>query len=851
MSRIASLSRSTPAAYRRNLTVSILAALGTAPVIALAAPAPDPSPEPQNVEFTSAFLSGSASADLSRFEHGNPILPGQQSVDLYVNDALISRETVTFREANNDIQACFDLNLLVAAGIDTTKLEAEGHTLDGNCLDLRELIADARVHADAGDMGLHLSIPQSYLRRSARGYVDPKLWDDGVTAFTLGYSANVTNTDNDFGGNTRSGYLGLNAGLNVAGWRVRNQSYYSWNQRGGSDFTNISTYAQHDVDRLKSQLTVGDTFTSGQLFDSVGFRGVSLATDDRMLPDSMTGYAPIVRGVAETNATVEIRQAGYVIYQMSVAPGPFEISDLPAAGYGGDLQVVVTEADGRQRSFNVPFAAVPNLLRPGSWRYSAIAGELRDQNLTDAPKFVEATYQRGINNWLTGYAGLQASDGDLYRSAVVGAAFNTPIGAVSVDVSGSRVNFSEDRGSQSGYSARATYNKNIPSTNTNFALAAYRYSSQGYADLSQAAQWDDLIRNQGMNGLLKDSGVERNRFSVSMSQSLGRAGSLSLTGSRHDYWSGRDVNTSYQLGWSARWRRANFGVNAGRSRINDGSYDTTYGMTLSVPLGNDRSVSAPVLNVGTAHDTQGNRVQAGVAGVAGDRYQYSYGATGNFSDQNDDTVNLYGGWRGAYGSVNGSYTQGTGTRSQSLSAQGGLVVHPGGVTLASSLGDTMAILHADGAKGARLGDGIGKIDRRGYAITNSLMPYRLNEVSLDPKGISYDVELEQTRATVVPRAGAIIPVSFETKTGSAYVIQTTRDDGKPLPFGSEVKSAAGQVVGYVAQSGQAFVRLPDANTIALSVDVGDGTSCAIDWSPAAATKNAAGIATTSGVCRAH
>ena len=63
-----------------------------------------------------------------------------------------------------------------------------------------------------------------------------------------------------------------------------------------------------------------------------------------------------------------------------------------------------------------------------------------------------------------------------------------------------------------------------------FALAAYRYSSQGYADLSQAAQWDDLIRNRGMNGLLKDSGVERNRFSISMSQSLGRAGSLSLTG---------------------------------------------------------------------------------------------------------------------------------------------------------------------------------------------------------------------------------------------------------------------------------------------------------------------------------
>ena len=130
------------------------------------------------------------------------------------------------------------------------------------------------------------------------------------------------------------------------------------------------------------------------------------------------------------------------------------------------------------------------------------------------------------------------------------------------------------------------------------------------------------------------------------------------------------------------------------------------------------------------------------------------------------------------------------------------------------------------------------------------MPYRLNEVSLDPKGISYDVELEQTRATVVPRAGAIIPVSFETKTGSAYVIQTTRDDGKPVPFGSEVRSAGGGIVGYVGQNGQAFVRLPDANAVALTVDW-DGGQCALDWQSANARPNAAGLNVVAGTCRAR
>ncbi|MDI9240841.1 fimbria/pilus outer membrane usher protein [Lysobacter sp. LF1] len=855
MSPLAPFSRSSRRSNRRALTISILTALGTTPVLVFAAPSPEPSPGPQSVEFSSAFLSGSTGADLSRFERGNPILPGNQSVDVFVNDARISRQDVLFRalDGRDDIQPCFTIDLLDAVGVDTAKLEGEGVALDGECLDLRALIPDARVLADAGDMSLRLSIPQIYLRRNAQGYVDPKLWDRGVTALTLGYSFNVTNTDNDVGGSSRSAYLGLNTGLNVAGWRIRNQSYYSWNRGGQSDFTSISTYAQHDIDRLRSQLTVGDTFTTGQIFDSLGFRGVSLATDDRMLPDSMTGYAPIVRGVAQTNATVEIRQAGYVIYRINVAPGPFEITDLPPAGFGGDLEVVVTETDGRQASFTVPFAAVPQLLRPGTSRYSAVAGEVRNDSLkSGAPSFLEATYQRGINNWMTAYGGIQSTEHDKYRSAVVGAAFNTPVGAVSLDVTGSRANFSEGRGSQSGYSARATYSKNIPSTQTNFALAAYRYSSRGYLTLDDAAQWDDQIRTTGLNGLPRDAGPERNRFSVTMSQNLGSMGTLNVSGSRYDYWSGRDVDTSYQIGWSKRFRSATFGVNAARSRYTGRDYDNTYSLALTVPLGRDsHSGRAPMFDVAASQDPYGNNVQARVNGIAGARNQYNYGVTGNFGDSNKDSVGVHGGWRGAYGTVNGAYTYGTGSRSASLTAQGGLVVHSGGITLAPQVNETMAILNAADAKGARLSDGVSKIDRRGYAVMSSLTPYRRNEVTLDPHGLSFDVELEEARAQVVPRSGAIIPVKFKTASGKAVLLQLSQDDGTAVPFGAEVKESAGKVVGYVGQEGRAFVRLSDENGGQLSVTWSDSGHCTFDVRSGAATSGPAGLSAIEGRCHAN
>ncbi len=78
---------------------------------------------------------------------------------------------------------------------------------------------------------------------------------------------------------------------------------------------------QRDVKSVKSLLRIGDTFTSGEVFDSVQFRGVQLMSDDEMLPDSQRGFAPVIRGMAHSNAKVTVSQHGYVIYETFVSPG--------------------------------------------------------------------------------------------------------------------------------------------------------------------------------------------------------------------------------------------------------------------------------------------------------------------------------------------------------------------------------------------------------------------------------------------------------------------------------------------------------------------------------------------------
>lgn len=166
---------------RRRLVVFMAAGLSQGCRIAMAAPAPspEPAPGPQIVEFSASFLGTDAGeVDLTRFERGNPVLPGSYRVDLYVNEFRLSREDVRF--VADDPQAparpCFTRSMLDAANVDLDKLAAEGARPDGDCIDVSMAIPGATTQFDVATLRLDVSIPQVYMRRHARGYVDPALW---------------------------------------------------------------------------------------------------------------------------------------------------------------------------------------------------------------------------------------------------------------------------------------------------------------------------------------------------------------------------------------------------------------------------------------------------------------------------------------------------------------------------------------------------------------------------------------------------------------------------------------------------------------------------------------------------
>jgi len=812
---------------------------------------------PEQAQFNSSFLSGQAGkVDLSSFANGNPMVAGTYRVDIYVNGAWQGRRDLQFKaDAQGKVDACLGMPLLEEFGVDSEAVLAQQDpalAIDAAaCVPVQQRMADAFGAYDGGNLRYDLSIPQVFLRRQARGYVSPALWDRGINAGFVGYSFNAINSDlrTEDGGRNQSAYLGLNAGLNLGGWQFRHDSNLTWNSGDGRHWQSIATYAQRGIPQVRGLLTVGDAYTSGELFDSIGFRGISLVTDDRMLPDSLRGYAPVVRGIAETNARIEVRQNQQLIYSSTVSPGSFVIDDLYPTGYGGDLEVLVIEADGRRRAFKVPFGSVPQMLRQGVSRYALTAGQVRSAQLLDDPWMLQGTYQRGLSNRFTVYGGSALGKG--YGSVLYGVGLATPLGAFAVDVTHARTEFDHMAG-RSGASVRLSYANLISETNTNFALAAYRYSTGGFYSQQDAllAREDDA---RGIDPALR--GRQRSQFQLTLNQPLGEhGGALYLTGAMRDFYDRPGTSKQYQLGYNNAWRSLNYGISAVRTEQGDGgTADTQYLLSLSVPLG--RRSGQPMsfsADLGVRDRSGYDNSRIGMTGAAGADGNFTYGAAFSDSRNGASTATANAEYRSRYASLSGSYGQSSDFRQASVGANGSMVVHAGGVTFTPQRGDTMVLVEAKGARDARVTNAPGlRIDGRGYAVVPYVSPYRLNTVTLDPQGMSQDVELDGSSQSIAPYAGAISYLRFDTRQGRALLIQVRNADGSTLPFGSQVKDEQGQPVGMVGQGGRVYVRSEhDRGQLLVEWGVAADQRCTLDYTvPAGTTAGPAGLIAVEAACR--
>jgi len=233
-----------------------------------------------------------------------------------------------------------------------------------DCLIIKDISPDAYYDLNMAELTLSLSLPLTIINQRPRGYIAPELFDTGVTSAFVGYDFNSYTNKSEDTKDTTSNYLSLTSGLNFGQFNYRHAGSFESN---GSDISRYKSYLNTistDVPRLNARVTAGDFNTQTYGIESAKIRGLQVATDISMLPWSQRSYAPLIRGVANTNALVSIFQNGHKVYERTVPAGEFEFDDL-TIGNNGDLTVQIMENGGEKRSFIVPMQSNMNLIRVG------------------------------------------------------------------------------------------------------------------------------------------------------------------------------------------------------------------------------------------------------------------------------------------------------------------------------------------------------------------------------------------------------------------------------------------------------------------------------------------------------
>lgn len=745
--------------------------------------------------------------------------PGRYRVEVRVNHEYLGRHELEFVQQGADgLSPCLSAELLDQFGI---KLDAIANPdqLKADCVNLATLIDGARTEFDGGRLQLALSVPQIAMRRNVAGYVDPERWDDGINAAFLNYQVSAQQGSTRYGP-SNSQDLFLNAGVNLGAWRLRTNQSGRQDSRGDREWTRAYTYAQRDLPGTNANLTLGEAFTGGDVFKSLPIKGALVSSDVGMLPDAMQGYAPIIRGVALSRARLEVRQNGYPIYSTYVSAGPYVIDDLSTGGGSGELEVVLTEADGQVRRFTQPYASLGNLLREGTWRYSAAVGRYNAASHIDDPLLWQGTLAAGSHWGSTFYGGLQT--GEYYRAMNLGVAKDLgSIGALALDVTRSDADLAtRDLDSVQGMSYALKYGKTFP-TRTSLRFAGYRYSTEGYRD------FDEAVRQRSQDASFR--GSRRSRLEAAVYQNLTPQSSLTLTLSQDNYWRSDYERRQFQFNFNTQHRGVGYTLFASQSLSDRHERsDRQLGLSVSLPLGLGHTNSA-TFDVQKYGNTYSQR--ASLNGSL-DENRFNYRAALANEDNRQQSAELSMGYQTAFGNLGAGLSQGNDYRNVSVNATGALLLHDEGIELGPYLGETAGLVEVPGIKDVGIANAPGvRTNERGYALVPYLRPYRVNQVELETDRLGPDVEIDNGTTQVVPRRGAVVKSTFAARTINRLVINATFN-GQPLPFGAQVRDAEDAVIGIVGQAGQVMLSTDD-QTQTLEVRWGEqtGQQCRLDVDP--------------------
>lgn len=527
----------------------------------------------------------------------------------------------------------------------------------------------------------------------------------------------------------------------------------------------LDTAWQRDFPDMMTSLRVGDSISStGGWGRAVRFGGVQYGTNFSTQPMLVRTPLQAARGEAVVPSTVDVFVNGRQVASESVPPGPFSIDHLPVLTGAGQLQVVVTDALGRQQILNQPYYSGTALLRRDLTEYSYELGSIRqdygDRSFGYGDALGVASYRRGITDTFTGGTRVEIQGNGIYAAGADAAWQAGLAGILTAQVAAG--------GDGAGTGV--------------LAGLGIEHSGERFSAYVQTQYASRMFVQSGMADLTYRP---RQRAFAGLGYDLGRNGNVQVAYGLQSFYDSDTVQT-FGLSYSLSLGSLGY-VGLFASHAISGTTDSSVLVNWTMALGDRRNVSASLRQASgpTGGFEASTSLQRDLPAGAGMGYRVSLTS----ADEQDASL----AYQGSAGTAEVAYARRNGESGVRVGASGGVAMTAVGVMPARPLQQSFAVVQVADYEGLTVfldNQPIGKTDANGRVLIDALRPYERNEVSVDPKQVPMDGSLSQRAIGVTPayRSGTL--VRFPVERALAATMRLVQADGTPVPAGAQATFGA-------------------------------------------------------------
>jgi outer membrane usher protein len=560
----------------------------------------------------------------------------------------------------------------------------------------------------------------------------------------------------------------------------------------------LDTYWQKDFANRALTLTLGDSQSRALDWSrSTRISGIKLAKNYNLQPYQVTSPLASFKDSVLLPSTVDLLINGIQQSSSEVLPGQFNIQTAPSITGAGTAQLLITDLNGQQRVVNFSLFGTSQLLQQGlsDWDVSLGVNKLNYAVKSFSyghDLLMNATFRHGLSNDTTLESHTEYSnDVALAGFGIVHRLPNT-LGVLNGSYSYSELNQQAGQAFSAGYE----WNNRL----INFSMH-HQQSDGNFGDLASGLGYAYIDRSD--------------HVFLGVNTPLGQFGS-SYAAQQY-----QGIDNEYLIfNWSYYFPSKNYLTLNMTRDLNEKS--NTFFMSLNIPL--DRQTNAAM---NAQKNTERNKVSASVRKTAlqnqadwGWQSNIEYSDPSNYSLQGQlQRETSVGQWDLGFQNAkinDEDYSTVVG------SARGSLVMMNRNLFAMRQSLNSFAVVSTEGVADipVRLENRlVGKTNRKGLLLIDSLNPYQHNVVSIDTLDLPLEYKIESTQIDAVPYSASGVYLNFPVYKMRSVQWAAVDEQNQPLKMGSRVwvqqtaphlESVEHTIVG---RDGMIYLENPAASTV--------------------------------------